>query len=237
MKALGQRSPIKKNLPRRRKMKKNKAALVLALLVFSSCASESYYKLRVELPTKANLNLSQFNEIVITNFLIKKQTKDIHLSKEIVNYFSFELGQAFKGKLSAVDVSPKDEAVFKNEDFWKDLYPERKNSILLTGSAQYSEEVRKAILETKTSRFETPFAPEKALAERKFYILNLELYLIDTESGKVLYNRTFNESRSYDNPNQTAYFAFFDLIQGVKGKFFPGILSDRKMQERYLLSH
>jgi hypothetical protein len=232
MKALRIRSPLK-----RRKVKKNKAALVLALFVFSSCASESYYKLRVELPAKTNLNLSQFNEIVITNFLVKKETKDVNLSKEIVNYFSFELGQAFKGKVLAAEVSLKDEALFKNEDFWKNLYPERKNIILLTGSAQYSEEVRKAVLETRKSRFETPFAPEKALSERRFYTLNLDLYLIDAGSGKVLYKRTFNESKGYDNPRQTAYFAFFDLIQGVKGKLFPNILGDTKIQERYLLSH
>jgi hypothetical protein len=237
MKALRRRGPIKKNPLKRRKMKKNKAAFVLALLVFSSCASDSYYKLRVDLPTKTNLNLSQFNEIVITNFLVKKETKDVNLSKELVNYFSFELGQAFKGKVLTVEVSLKDEALFKNEDFWKNLYPERKNSILLTGSAQYSEEVRKAILETKRSRFETPFPPEKALSERKFYILNLDLYLIDTESGKALYKRSFNESKGYDNPRETAYFAFFDLIQGVKGKLFPNIVGDRKIQERYILSH
>lgn len=218
-------------------MKKNKAEFVLALLVFSCCASDSYYKLRINLPTKTNINLSQFNEIVITDFLVKKETKDINLSKELVDYFSFELGQAFKAKVSKEEVSLNDEALFKNEDFWKNLSPERKNAILLTGSAQYSEEVRKAILEAKRSRFETPFPPEKALSERRFYILNLDLYLIDTESGKSLYKRSFNESKGYDNPRQTSYFAFFDLIQAVKGKFFPDIIGDRKSQERYLLSH
>jgi len=217
-------------------MRKYKTVLVLALFFFLSCASEPYYKLRVDLPTKTIFNLSQFNEIVITNFLVKKETKDVNLSQEIANYLSFELGQAFKGKVLTEEVPLKEEALFKDEDFWKNLYPERKNSILLTGSAQYTEEVRKAILETKRDRFETPFAPEKVLSERKFYILNLDLYFIDTESGKALYKRTFNESKGYDNPRETAYFAFFDLIQGVKGKLFPNIIGDRKIQERYLIS-
>lgn len=218
-------------------MKKNKAALALALLFFCSCVSDSYYKLRIDVPAKTNLTLSQFNEIIITNFLIKKETKDINLSKELVNYFSFELGQTFRGKVSTGEVSLKDETLFKDEDFWKNLYPERKNSILLTGNAQYSEEVRKAILEKKIDRFETPFSPEKAMSERRFYILNLDLYLINTESGKTLYKRSFNESKGYDNPKETAYFAFFDLIQGVKGKLFSNVLGERKTQERYLLSH
>jgi len=220
----------------RRKMKKNRAVLILALLSFSSCVYTSYYKQKVELPIRTSFNISQFNEIVITNFLIKKETKDVNLSQELVKYFSFELGQVFKGKVSTLEVSLKDEALFKNEDFWKDLSPERKNSILLTGSAQYSEEVRKTISGAKNTRFETPFHPKKVLSERRLYMLNLELYLIDTISGKLLYKRSFNESKGYDNPEQTSYFAFFDLIQGVKEKFFASTLGNRKTQERYLLS-
>ncbi len=217
-------------------MKKIRVAIALVSLFFCSCASDSYYKLRIDLPAKTNLDLNQFNEIVITNFLIKKEAKGINLSKELVDYFSFEFSQKFKGKVSSEEISLKDEDLFKNEDFWKNLYPQRKSSILLTGSAQYSEEIRKAILEKKIDRFETPFPPEKALSERRFYILNLDLYLINAESGKILYKRTFNESKGYVNPKETAYFAFFDLILAVKGKLFSNILGERKVQERYLIS-
>ncbi len=218
-------------------MRKNRCVLALAFLFFCSCASESYYKLRINLPAKTTLDLSRFDEVFVTNFLIKKETKDINLSQELTDYFYFEFGQKFKGKTSRENVSLKDEDLFKNEDFWKNLSPGRKNSILLTGSAQYSEEVRKAILENKRDRFETPFPPERVLAERRFYILNLELYLIDAQSGKILYKRNFNESKGYDNPRQAGYFAFFDLIQAVKGKLFSNILAETKIQERYLISH
>jgi len=220
-----------------KKMKKIKFVLILAFIFSYGCSSQSYYKLRIDIPAKPTLNLNQFNEIVITNFLIKKETKDIDLNQELINYLTTEIGQKFKGKVSSKNISFGSEDVFNNEDFWKNLSPELKRSLLLTGSVQYTEEIRKAILAKKRSRFEEPFPPEKALSERRFYTLNLDLFLIDTESGKILYKRSFKESKGYENPKQTSYFAFFDLVQAVKGKLFSNILGERKIQERYLISH
>jgi hypothetical protein len=217
-------------------MKKIEIVLALFLLSFFSCSSSYYSKLRLDIPVKATLDLQSFNKIIVTNFLIKKETKDIDLNKELVDYFANELGLNFKEKVSEQIISLENEGVFEKEDFWKNLPPDLKNAVLLTGDAQYTEEVRKAILEKKKSRFEDPFPQEKSLAERKVYTLNLDLYLIDTGTGKILYKRNFKELKGYENPKQTAYFAFFDLIQSVKAKFFSNILGDRKIQERYLIS-
>lgn len=217
-------------------MKKIKIALLLALLLSFSCASSDYWKLKIEVPERAVLNLDQFSEIVITNFLIKEERKDFDLNQELVDYFSFEIGQKFKGKISSKKISFEKEEPFKNEDFWKNLLPDLKEAIFITGSAQYTEEIRKAILEKKRARFEEPFVSERALAERRFYTLNLNLYIIDAKTGKALYERDFKESKGYENPKQRAPFAFFDLIQRVKSKFLRNILGETRIQERYLIS-
>jgi hypothetical protein len=217
-------------------MKRIKIILVLTILFSFSCASNDYWKLRIEVPGRASLNLAQYNEVVITNFLIKEETKDFNLNQELVDYFSFAVGQNFKGKVSIKEITFEEEP-FKNEAFWKNLLPDRKEAILLTGGVQYTEEIRKAILQKQKERFEDPFVSKKrSLTERRFYTLNLDLYIIDAKTGKALYTRNFKESKGYQNPKQTAPFAFFELIQRVKTKFFRNIFGGASIQERYLIN-
>jgi hypothetical protein len=216
-------------------MKNIKIVLVLTILFSFSCASSDYWKLKIEVPGKTSFNLDQYNEVVITNFLIKEETKDFNLNQELVDYFSFEIGQNFKGKVSIKEITFEEEP-FKNEAFWKNLLPDRKDAILFTGGVQYTEEIRKAILQKRKERFEDPFVSKKrSLAERRFYTLNLDLYIIDAKTGKALYKRNFKESKGFENPKQTAPFAFFELIQRVKAKFFRNLLGQTSIQERYLI--
>ncbi len=216
-------------------MKKIKIVLIITILFSFSCTSSDYWKLRIELPRKTSFNLDQYNEVVITNFLIKEETKNFDLNKELVDYFSFAIGQRFKGTVSKKEITFEEEP-FKNEAFWKDLLPDRKEAILFTGGVQYTEEIRKAILQKQQERFEDPFVSKKRkLAERRFYTLNLDLYIIDAKTGKTLYKRNFKESKGYENPRQTAPFAFFELIQRVKAKFLRNIFGEATIQERYLI--
>jgi hypothetical protein len=219
-----------------KKMKKIKIALIFTTLFFFSCASDSYWKLRIEIPGKTTFALDQYSEVVVTNFLIKEETKDFDLNKELVDYFSSEIGQNFNGKVSVKEVTFEEEP-FKNEAFWKNLLPTQKRAILFTGGVSYTEEIRKTILEKKKKkRYEEPFvSKERSLAERRFYTLNIDLYIIDAKTGKALYTRNFKESKGYENPKQTAPFAFFDLIQGVKTKLMRNILGEATIQERYLI--
>lgn len=216
-------------------MKKIKIVLIITILFSVSCAPNDYWKLKIEVPAKTSFNLDQYSEVVVTNFLIKEEKKDFDLNQELVDYFSFEIGQNFKGEVSLKEIAFEEEP-FKNETFWKNLLPAQKKAILFTGGAQYTEEIRKAILQEKKERFEDPFVSTKrGLAERRFYTLNLDLYIIDAQTGKTLYTRNFKESKGYENPKQTAPFAFFDLIQRVKAKLFRNILGEASIQERYLI--
>ncbi|HDZ26479.1 hypothetical protein LCGC14_0517550 [marine sediment metagenome] len=216
-------------------MKKIKIALVLTILFSFSCASNEYWKLRIDVPRKIAFDLDQYNEVVITNFLIKEETKGFNLNQELVDYFSFEISQNTKGKVSIKEIIFEEEP-FKNEAFWKNLLPDREKAILFTGDVQYTEEIRKAILQKQDDRFEDPFVTKKrSLAERRFYTLNLDLYIIEAKTGKVLYKRNFKESKGFENPKQTAPFAFFELIQRVKEKLFRIILGNTSIQERYLI--
>jgi hypothetical protein len=197
--------------------------------------SENKFNIRIEAPGKIVLDLDRFSEIFITDFLIKSQTKDLDLNTEIIDYFSSELGTHFKGKISTKKITLEKEEVFKNEDFWKNLSDDKEKTLFLTGNIQYKEEVRKSVIGRRKKDSEDPFQPERTLAEQRFYLLNLDLYFIDGKTGKALYKKSFKESRNYQNPEQTAYFAFFDLIKAVKEKLYRDILGERRIQQRYLI--
>lgn len=222
-------------MTKKKKMKKNRLFLLVFLMALCSCSSTEYWKLRLEVSEKASLNLDKFQEIAITNFLVKKGTKDFNINKEIKDYFTFELSQKTEKKISSNDISIEKEDLFEKEDFWKNLSSDLPKTVLFTGSVEYSEETRKALLKKEKKRFDDPFPSESKLARRTFYSLQLNLYLIDAQSGKTLYKRNFKETKSYKNPNQTAHFAFFDLIQNVKDKLFFKILGRERIQERYLI--
>lgn len=215
-------------------MKKNKAIFILLLFIFVSCSSVNYFRVNVEVPGKAVFDINQFDEIIVTDFFIKKETEDFDLNQELVNYFAIQMRQNFKAEVSSRRVSLSNEELFKDKAFWKNIQPDSQEAILFTGTVDYLEEVRKAIVKTKKKADDT-FQRDRAIEERRFYTLNLNFYMIDAQTGEVLYTKAFKETRGYRNPNQTAAFAFFDLADIVKAKFFSTVLGTVKIQQRYLI--
>lgn len=215
---------------------KNKFFLLLigAILGTLACSSYDYVKLRVELPTKTSLSLEPYSEIKIAHFLVKNQPKEMDLNKELRDYWQFEFSKATEHKVTLEDITINEEIIIKDKDFWKNQASSQK-ALYLTGIAEYKEEIRKALLRQEKRQFEDPFSSTPKLAERKFFSMALDLYLIDSESGEIVYHRQFKENHFSQNKNQTAYFAFFALIQKIKQKLFRQLLGGERIQERYLI--
>ncbi len=133
------------------------------------------------------------------------------------------------------DIPVENETQVESSDFWKNQERDGENMLFLTGSVQYTSETRKALLKKAKKRYEDPFKTEARLEQRKFYTLNMNLFFIDAKSGKTVYKREFKETKSYENPNQTSYFAFFDLIQLIQEKLLRSVLGLERVQERYLV--
>ncbi len=215
-------------------MKKNKTILILLLSFLVSCSSVNHVRVNVEVPGKPLFDINQFDEIIVTDFFVKKETEDFDLNQELVNYFETQMKQSFEAEVSSRRVSLSDEKLFKDKAFWKNIQPDSQETVLFTGTVDYLEEVRKSIVQTKKKADDT-FDRDKAIEERRFYTLTLNFYLIDAQTGEVLHTKAFKETRGYKNPNQTAAFAFFDLADTVKEKFFSNVLGTVKTQQRYLI--
>ena len=216
-------------------MKKNSLVLLICLVVLSSCVTTEYWKMKIEIPRKTELDIESFDSVIITPFLVDKEFEEFDLSKEISNFFEGMLKRKTKTTVTTKDLLLENEAQFESPDFWKKLEPESENTLFLTGTAFYSSETRKALLKRAKKRYEDPFPAEARLEQRKFYNFNMTLFLIDAKSGEVVFKKEYKETKSYNNPNQTSYYAFFDLLQQIQEKLLRSILGLEQVQERYLV--
>ncbi|MBN1223377.1 MAG: hypothetical protein JXB23_09010 [Candidatus Aminicenantes bacterium] len=217
-------------------LKRNRLFLLLMLVALCSCSGGRHWKLKIEMPRSKSFELEKFRELIITDFFIKKERSDMDINKEMLEYLVFEFGKNSDILVSTRDLELADEDIFNNKEFWMAIPTESDSTILLTGSVEYKSEIRKALVDEEKRQFEDPFPRDTGLEQRQFFTLFFHLYLIDAKTGETLYTRNFKETKNYINPNQTAYFAFFDLLQIVKTKLFRAFLGDDQIQERYLIT-
>lgn len=216
-------------------MRNNKWILFACFLFLSGCVTTDYVKLKIEIPRNVEVDLMKYKSIFITPFLVKEEMTEIDLSQEIAEYLIGELKRKAANPILAADTAPDNEEQLKSPEYWKSLDSNSQGNLYISGSARYIEETRKALIKQGRKRFEDPFPNPSKLEQRKFYNLDLDLYIIDATSGEPIYKREFKESKSYTNPNQTIYNSFFDLILLVKEKLFRAILGTEQLGERYLI--
>jgi len=215
---------------------KNSWWLILILLFTQACASsDEYNRVRIRIPRRAEVRLAEFDGIVITDFLMKNEFDDFDLSYELKEYFAGEIEVEVDETVSRENIIVPDEESFQNQEFWKALSLKNPKSVIFSGTAEYSQETRKALISKDKQEFEDPFPSQERLATRKFYTLEMNIRIINAETGEVTYTQDFKESKSYTNPNQTAYFALFDLAFLVKEKLFREIMGGERFQQRYLI--
>jgi hypothetical protein len=217
-------------------VKKNSLALFVSAFLLAGCGrSVNYQKLRIEIPTYSPIQLDDFQELAVTTFLIPKETAGMDLNKEVTEYFITELARKFKGKVVARSIALDNEAVFKQPEFWKALSAGESGLLFITGKANLEKETRKAVLSRPGNPREEEFSTQRTIAERTVFTLDASIYMIRADTGEIVLSRDFKETRAYTNPKQRADFAFSDLVQRIEQKLFRPILSEERIEERYLL--
>lgn len=213
-----------------------KYILLSALLGLFACSSGGFNKLTIEIPGEPGVDLTPFDAIALTNFLVEDDKAPFDLNQDLLDYFSFELKQNLGKNIEIKDWTPPGIDRLEDAAFWASQFPDLKKTLLFTGSLGFREESRKALIQKKEDKFETPFDPLPKLAQQRFYAIDLDVFLIDSETGKPIFSRNFKERRTYSNPNQTTRFAFYDLLGIIKDKLIQGLAGKRQSQDRFLIT-
>ncbi|MGB8951891.1 MAG: hypothetical protein WCC06_04405 [Candidatus Aminicenantales bacterium] len=216
-------------------MKKSNYLVFLLFFIFISCTSNDFLKLKLEIPRAPAVDLGPFKEIIVTNFHLEKEAEDFDLNQVLTNYFAEEFRHKFKGIITLKTISWEKEESLRNQEFWRQLSPDSKAALFLTGKAEFSQEIRKALVKKTKGEIDGPFAPEKSWAEQKTCSLKLSLRLVNAATGETLLQKDYQETVHNPNIKHPAHFAIYDLMKTIKLKFFREIFNEEKIQQRYLL--
>lgn len=217
-------------------MKKNRALFLFLLSTLAACGGGyTYRKMRIELPVYSPLHREEFEQAAFGGFLITKEPEGFDLNKEIIEFLSPEFERKLHFQVIVQPVALASEEIFRKPDFWASLAPGSGRLLFITGKAELTREIRKSVLGRPRAKANDLTAEEKGIVERILYTLSLHLYLIRGDSGEIVLERDFKETKVYTNPKQRSDFAFYDLALRIKAKLFSLIMSEERVQERHLL--
>lgn len=199
------------------------------IISFLSCTEP--LKVKIEIPVESVLKLSDFKEIIVTNFFVSEAPKDFPAGKEIASFITNE----FKSSLSINALSKEikfenGEKIFEDSNFWKNLVGEGKN-LIVTGTAEIKEEKRNILREG------SPYTayPERRIVPMKFFIFNLKILLIDSSNGSIISSRTIKEEKGYDDVDASIEKGFMDIMQKISNKYLKDLFQKKLEEERYII--
>jgi hypothetical protein len=225
-------NPMKRIIRTKRKeVRKN--SLLLLVLLLASCGGGTTRKMKLEIPAYSAFHTEEFQEVVLTDFLIVSTPEGFDLNRELAAFFVPEFERKLGLPVAVPRVLPETEEAIRSPGFWQALAPGSPRRLCVAGKAELTREIRKSILGEVPG--EDPFSPQRKVAERTLFSLSLHLFLVRGDNGEVLLDRDFKETKTYDQSGQRTDFAFHDLAMRIKDKLFRGILNEEKIQERYLL--
>jgi hypothetical protein len=207
-------------------------AIVLAA---AACFSRPPVPVKVEMPGVSAFPPGLFSEIIVTDFRDDVPSPDFALGRELQGYLAAELGRSFKGTVSHMDLSRDGKAAADDPAFWKQAGDGRERAVFLTGSAGLVGQTRKA-LEKKKLPTVGPFnIDRRGLIEQRRWTLSVDLSVVSAATGEALYKITFREERDYIDLYKPAEFAFAELADRIRARFFPFLFGAPTIEERILL--
>ncbi len=218
---------------RKRKSKNIKNVLFLGLifsaLLLISCTEP--IKVKIEIPVESAIKVSDFKEIIVTNFFVSETPKEFPAGKEIANFIVNDLRSSHSINVGFKEIKFENgDKTFEDSEFWKDLCGEGKN-LIITGTASINEEKRNVIMES------SPYTeyPGRRIVPMKFFVFNIKILLIDSSTGSVISSKSFKEEKGYENPDTSIERGFMDIMQRVANKYFKDLFQKKTEEERYII--
>jgi len=216
-------------------MKRNNVLLAFFVLGLAGCAGQAPIKVSVEIPGSAAVRRDGIRALILAGFYQENPAKDFDVNAALVRYFLDEFRPQITGTVEAVPVAWPGPNALADKEFWKKAGAGRK-ALILTGKAAFSQETRKALLDGDSRDFDGPFKPRDPWTQRKFFSLQLDIAVLDAQTGEPVFRKNYQESIQSENVRQTAEFAVFELMGRIKVKLLRSLFGSERPLERYLLA-
>jgi hypothetical protein len=210
--------------------------LLAAVMTAGGCASEmATERIRVEIPGKPEFLIKDAPEIILPGFWEEAGFKDVPVSLEINDHWKSALKREFKGRVTEKPVTWTSAEMLNSPEVWKEAGKGSPGAFILTGTATFSTETRKALIGTGGGKFEEPWDRPNAWAENRNFSLRLEISLLRADDGSVAFKREFRDSIVTENKKPTPAYILRDLLDRITPKLFSALFGTPRILERYLL--
>jgi hypothetical protein len=208
--------------------------LLLAVLL-PSCSLAPTRGVTIEGPAVSPIGIQNDAEIIVADFKEGAPVPDLALGRDIADYLAREMKAAFRGRVSRRSLPENSQAATQIGEAAGSAGREPGGMLLLSGEARLLQESQKALRDAGLPE-DGPFRFEgRGLVERKRFTLEIALRLVDLARGETILERTFTETRTYDNAQTHPGFALFDLLPLIKAKLFPQLFGRQALEQRTLL--
>ncbi len=194
----------------------------------------------IQVPVSPRIDMARYDSIFVMNFSTAKSgIEKFSLNEETVKFFRNELKSRSTLKvldpLDSPSLDGTDETVFKDESFWQHVGTSFPGALIVSGQVQLLSERRSGFqTEEVISPTGVPVKVQR-FKEGKFVVLQMDLYYLDGATGKSVYKDSFREELTYDNPDQPALYAYYDLMDRVMPRFLGAVIPQKYQETRYLL--
>lgn len=210
---------------------------ILIVLAAGACVRDTAVRVRLDVPAPAAVKLGDYKTVLLPGFFPENEFKDFDVSAVLTRFLADELKPRFKGPVKEIAAAWEGAEALKSPEFWKKAAGAEPRTLVLSGRVHYARESRVALQESERRPLDDgPFQPADAVQTHRAYILKLEILLVDGETGRILFQKSEQDTVTTRNLRQTAEFALYDILGRLRPRLLRTIIGAAQVRERYLLA-
>ena len=181
----------------------------------------------VSLPDSDTQNMAGYDRILTDTFSILPEIKTLNAQESIKKYLRDDFAKAIDRDVEAVDLKGD---FFKNPREYVANLRQFANSLLITGKINIDIKKRSIIKD-----FRDPSGKNsRRFVSIQHWNMAANIALIESETGKVIFEQKFTEKKSDVDPND-ALFTFEGMFYSVMEKVIKNFQKAKQIQKRILL--
>lgn len=212
------------------------AVIIMTLLTLTSC-STNFTEVKLEISETKSIDFSKYDKIVYADLILESTPEDFNPTKELSGFFVEDLSKVLGKKIEPLNVADIDkDTTMGTEDNArlekiKERLKESPKSLLITGKLTFDIKTRTKVDDVKGETGKK----EKTFVKVQHWGLTMKVRLIEVETGKELFNRSYSEKTASADITNPKY-NFDDLFFKINNNFTRDLTSKKSTQRRYLLT-
>lgn len=207
---------------------KSKIIIILSIItIFVSCSKQNHVEIRIPVKIKNAINYKSYDKIFVGDFKIESTLETLNPEVELYQFFIEEFSQSMNKKIEKLS-SPDTEN--ETEQSLKEKLKNLPNTLFITGKLKIDIKTRSIVKTVKG----ISSGKTKAFVKVHLWDMSLTVTMIDSNSGKMVSETTFNEKLKDADPKKIKY-NFKLMFDNITDRIIRKSIRKIRSQKRYLL--